>query len=214
MKRKHGFLLFLSTCLPGCGQMYQGYMKRGLSLALVFWGILALSIFLRVGELAIFLPLSWLYTFFDSYNLRGQSDEEAAANPDAYLFGLSALDQNKLAALCRKRHSLLGWVLVILGLYLLYRTVGGWIINVLSIRYDVWLLQNLLMYDVPRVLATILVIGLGVWFIRGPRKKAPPADDDIPTFTPPDPPAGSGQGPADASARPSSEEEEGYHGEQ
>ena len=30
MKRKHGFLLFIAACIPGCGEMYQGYMKRGI----------------------------------------------------------------------------------------------------------------------------------------------------------------------------------------
>ena len=32
MNRKHGLLLFLCACIPGCGQMYQGYMRRGVSL--------------------------------------------------------------------------------------------------------------------------------------------------------------------------------------
>ena len=31
MKPKHGFFLFVSSCIPGCGQMYQGHMKRGTS---------------------------------------------------------------------------------------------------------------------------------------------------------------------------------------
>ena len=28
MTHRNGFLLFISSCLSGCGQMYQGYMKR------------------------------------------------------------------------------------------------------------------------------------------------------------------------------------------
>ena len=36
MTHRNGFLLFISSCLSGCGQMYQGYMKRGLSLLLAF----------------------------------------------------------------------------------------------------------------------------------------------------------------------------------
>ena len=34
MTPKNGFLLFIASCLSGCGQMYQGYMKRGVSLLL------------------------------------------------------------------------------------------------------------------------------------------------------------------------------------
>ena len=32
MRRKHGLLLFIASCIPGCGEMYQGYMKRGISI--------------------------------------------------------------------------------------------------------------------------------------------------------------------------------------
>ena len=46
MNRKHGFLLFLCTLFPGCGQMYQGYMKRGISLTFGFFAILAAAGFL------------------------------------------------------------------------------------------------------------------------------------------------------------------------
>ena len=37
MREKHGLMLFITSCLSGCGQMYQGYMKRGLSLLLLFF---------------------------------------------------------------------------------------------------------------------------------------------------------------------------------
>ena len=37
MRPKQGLLLFITSCLSGCGQMYQGYMKRGVSLLLGFF---------------------------------------------------------------------------------------------------------------------------------------------------------------------------------
>ena len=43
-------------------------MKRGLSLLLLFFVILAVSGFLGLAALAFFLPVVWLYAFFDSYN--------------------------------------------------------------------------------------------------------------------------------------------------
>ena len=36
MKRKSGFLTFCLAFCPGAGQMYQGYMKRGTSLVVLF----------------------------------------------------------------------------------------------------------------------------------------------------------------------------------
>ena len=72
MTHRNGFLLFISSCLSGCGQMYQGYMKRGLSLLLAFCLILFASTYFFLGALALFLPVIWLYAFFDSYALRSQ----------------------------------------------------------------------------------------------------------------------------------------------
>ena len=36
MKRKSGFFTFCLAFCPGAGQMYQGYMKRGTSLLVLF----------------------------------------------------------------------------------------------------------------------------------------------------------------------------------
>lgn len=183
MKRKHGFLLFVATCIPGCGQMYQGYMKRGVSLLAGACAIFGLAMFLNLGELTIFLPLIWLYAFFDSYNLHAQSDEQALDHPDAYLFGLSDMDSAQMAMLCRKRHSLIGWGLVILGVYALYNTVVGQLMYELANRFELWWLRDLMMYDLPRIAATLLLIVLGLWFIRGPKAKA--EEEDFAAFTPP-----------------------------
>nr|WP_325298016.1 hypothetical protein [uncultured Dysosmobacter sp.] len=183
MKRKHGLSLFLASCIPGCGQMHQGYMKRGLSLLAAFCGVFFLAVFLEVGAMAVLMLPVWLYAFFDSYNLRAQTDEEAAANPDAYLFGLSELDAEKLDALLKKRHSLIGWGLVVLGIYLLWQRVADWLDDLFAylFGYD-WGFYYSFRYDIPRLAVTILIIALGVWFIRGPKKAK---GEDIPAFTPP-----------------------------
>lgn len=178
MKEQHGFLLFLTSCMCGCGQMYQGYMKRGLSLLLALFGLIAVAGFLSMGPLAFFTPVVWLYAFFDSYNLRRQIAQDSAPE-DAYLFGLSDMDSRQMTALLKKRHSVIGWVLVIVGAYLLYDTV---IRRLGGLLWD-WL-YYFLCYDLPRMVMTVLVIALGVWFIRGPRARAVP-EDDIPPFTPP-----------------------------
>ncbi len=180
MKEKHGLLLFITSCLCGCGQMYQGYLKRGLSLLVLSALSIILSAFLLLDGLALFLPVIWLYAFFDSYDLRAKI---AAGTPpqDAYLFGLSELDSQRLSALMRRRHSVVGWVLVAVGVWLLYERLvdtlgwylGGWVYQILR-------------YELPRAVVTVGIILLGLWFIRGPRRPK----DDIPDFTPPDPGAG------------------------
>ncbi len=182
MTHRNGFLLFISSCLSGCGQMYQGYMKRGLSLLLAFCLVIFVSTYFYLGTLALFLPVIWLYAFFDSYALRSQL-AAGTAPEDAFLFGLDDMDSQRLGALLRKRHSLIGWGLVAVGAYMLYDMLldqlGGFFFG----WFGEWL-YGLLRYGLPRLVITVLVILLGLWFIRGPRGKAS-IDDDIPPFAPP-----------------------------
>ena len=185
MTPKNGFLLFIASCLSGCGQMYQGYMKRGLSLLLAFFLVIFVSTYFYLGTLVLFLPVIWLYAFFDSYALRSQL-AAGTAPEDAFLFGLSDMDSKRLGELLRKRHSLIGWVLVAVGAYMLYDMLMGQLSGLFFGWFGEWL-YSLLRYGVPRLVITVLVILLGLWFLRGPRGKAPA--EDIPPFTPPAPDA-------------------------
>lgn len=181
MKHKRGLFLFVSSCIPGCGQMYQGYMKRGLSIMLVFWGILGLALFVNISALVVLLIPVWLCSYFDSYNLRARGDADIHAVDDDFLFGFSDMDSEKFSTLCRKRHSLIGWGLVIIGVWMLYDRLVRRLLGQLVWQFE-WLnwLYELMVYDVPRLVLTVGIIALGLWFIRGPKKA-----EDIPVFTPP-----------------------------
>ena len=181
MRLIRAILFFTFSCIPGCGQMHQGYMKRGISQTILCCGVLAVAVFLEIGALAILLVPLWLYSFFDSYNLR-RLRMDGTEDEDAYLFGMSDLDSRRLSELFSKRHSLIGWTLVLLGLYALYRIVVGQLMRWISELFP-WMdwLYNLLVWDAPRILGTMLIIALGLWFIRGPKKRAP---EEIPAFTP------------------------------
>ena len=181
MRRYQGGLrMFLASCIPGCGQMYQGYMKRGVSLLTAVCLVVALAGFLNIGELAIFLPVLWLYAFFDSYNIRNLTESQGDAGPDRYLLGIFDHDKEKLSALCRGRHSLIGWSLIAVGVYALYSTLlhsFGWAI-------PDWL-YGFVYRGLPRMVLIAVMIGLGIWFIRGPREKRNP---DFQAFVPPEAP--------------------------
>lgn len=205
MRQKHGLLLFLTSCVPGCGEMYQGYMKRGMSILTIFCGIFALAVFLEIGALAVLMIPLWLFSFFDSYNLRGQTDAQAEANPDAYLFGLSDMDSRRMNDLLRKRHSLVGWGLVLLGVYVLFETVVGRLVNIICDYLGDWWLYEIVMRDLPRLAVTVLIIALGVWFIRGPKREK---SEDIPAFTPPE-----AEPVREESADAVAEEQEDGHGD-
>lgn len=194
MRKKNRLLLFICALVPGCGQMYLGYMKRGLSLASIFWFSIFLAYLIGMDAMLFLMPLIFLYSFFDAFNIRAQL-ENGIAEPDTYIFGLPSVDSERLGILLNRRHSIIGWGLLLLGLYMLYDTL---IRNVLqhlaeySPRFG--LLYDILRWDIPRLFVTFLIIFLGIWFIRGPKsskkntksgKYSDKYTDDIPCFTPP-----------------------------
>ena len=48
-----------------------------------------------------------------------------------------------------------------------------------------WRIYDGLTHGVPRMVVTLLIIALGIWFIRGPQKNP---EDSAPNFTPPEEP--------------------------
>ena len=98
MRLISGLLHLIFACVPGCGQMYQGYMKRGISQTLLTCLALFLTILLENGALAVLIVPLWLYWFFDSFNLRRQW-KDGYVQEDEYMFGLSDMDSDRLTRL-------------------------------------------------------------------------------------------------------------------
>ena len=68
--RKSRILTFLFALWPGAGQMYLGYMKRGVSLMGLFFLIFAIMGFLGLSFLAFLLPPSSSLVIFASFTDR------------------------------------------------------------------------------------------------------------------------------------------------
>ena len=98
------------ACIPGCGQMCQGYMKRGISQTIIFSALTFIAVFLEMGALALLVAPLLAYSFFDSLNLRRQIREDIAPE-DEFMFGLSEMDSRKLNRILSRRGSLIGWML-------------------------------------------------------------------------------------------------------
>lgn len=203
MKGKNGFLTLCCAFIPGAGQMYQGYMKRGLSMVTLFGVACLLSAL--VAPLAVFVCIIVMYSFFDTFNLRAQLLEGTAPEDD-YLLHLEA--DTQLRRLLRSGHKLVGWALVAVGAYALYDYFTR------SLVYDLWndpyfgWLARLL-DQLPTLLLCAGLIVVGLWLVRGPRTSGP--DDDIHYYgagggEPSSPPAGPaapfGMGEAPAAPEP------------
>ena len=108
---KNGILTFLFAFCPGAGQMYQGYMKRGLSLITMFCVAFGAGTLLEV--LYVAMPIVWMYSFFDTFNLRAQIGAGTAPQDD-YLVHINWHDQ-RMEQFMLDSHKLLGWGLIALG---------------------------------------------------------------------------------------------------
>lgn len=187
---KNGLLTLLFAFIPGAGQMYQGYMKRGLSLMLMCCviGVLAMLF----APIALFLMLVFMYSFFDTLNLRAQI-ALGNAPADDYLVHLDPKDK-RLARLLLDSHKLVGWALIALGAMVAYQNI---IMRVLGDVMWRWGQNNpffravyLMLDELPEVVVCVALIVCGVWLVRGPkgkkvhRKKAEePEDEDFREYT-------------------------------
>lgn len=183
--KKNGILTFCFAFIPGAGEMYQGYMKRGLSLVMICAAAIALgSLFYPlVGFAFAVCCVVWMYSFFDTFNLRGQLLAGTAPEDD-YLFHLG--HDVSLERLLKTRHKLFGWVLVAVGLYTLYdELIMGFLRELYWNSENNWIIRVIynIMDEVPTVLICLALIALGAWLVRGPQqKKQDPAGDPFEPF--------------------------------
>lgn len=176
---KNGFLTLLFAFIPGAGQMYQGYMKRGLSLILMCCAIGAVAALF--SPVALFLLVVFMYSFFDTLNLRAQIALGKAPEDD-YLVHLDPKDK-RLARMLMDSHKLVGWVLIVFGVLIVYENIIMEMLNEVLWRWGrdsvAFRAFYLVMDRLPDVVACVAFILCGVWLVRGPRKpKAAPAPEE------------------------------------
>lgn len=178
---KNGLLTLLFAFIPGAGQMYQGYMKRGLSLMLMCCviGVLAMLF----APIALFLMLVFMYSFFDTLNLRAQI-ALGNAPADDYLVHLDPKDK-RLARLLLDSHKLVGWVLIAVGVLIAYENIIMSTLGDILWRWGqkapAWRAVYLVMDELPEVVFCVALILCGIWLVRGPkpaRKPGSTAPDD------------------------------------
>ena len=85
-RKKRGFWTFCFSLIPGAGEMYLGFMKRGVSMMCLFLGWFAFCGFTGFNIGMCLLPVMWFYSFFQVHNLVSLPDEEFYQQEDDYLF--------------------------------------------------------------------------------------------------------------------------------
>ena len=179
--KKNGFLTLLFAFIPGAGQMYQGYMKRGLSLILMACAICVAA--MLFSPLAFLLLVVFMYSFFDTFNLRAQISLGTAPEDD-YLVHFDPQDK-RLARMLLDSHKLVGWVLIAVGVLIAYENIIMSTLGDILWRWGqkapAWRAVYLVMDELPEVVFCVALILCGIWLVRGPkpaRKPGSTAPDD------------------------------------
>lgn len=188
--KKNGVLTLLFAFIPGAGQMYQGYMKRGLSLILMTVAICMAAAL--ISPVAFALIVVFMYSFFDTFNLRAQISMGTAPEDD-YLVHFDPQDK-RLARMMLDSHKLVGWCLIAVGALVAYNNIIMSTLGDILWRWGqkspVWRVIYLVMDQLPEVVVCVALILCGIWLVRGPKgkKTAPEAaaadDTDFQEYQP------------------------------
>ena len=173
--KKNAFLTFIFACIPGAGQMYYGYMKRGLSMITFF------CLFIMAGTLVDVLVVGsvivWMYSFFDTYDLIRHMAAGEPKEDSLLVLG----NYEEIKKLVPQHNRLIGWGLVGFGVWALYDTfISNWLYTLLCN-----LVGNGYAYDIitgiPNVVIAALLIFAGLKLLGlHPEKKN--RDDELPPY--------------------------------
>ena len=174
--KKNALLTFIFACIPGAGQMYYGYMQRGLAIVSLFGAAFMVSnIF---NSFVITLLIFWMYSFFDTYDLIRHL---AAGEPkeDSLLLLGKWQDCKELIP---QHNKLLGWGLIIIGGWAMYDTViSNWLANILNRLFSDYGIVYSIIYGIPNVFIAVLLIAAGFKLLGlHPEKKN--RDDELPPY--------------------------------
>lgn len=169
-KKKSGFWTFVFSLLPGAAEMYMGFMKMGISLMGLFFGLAMLSGFFGQSIFLLADVVVWFYAFFHAHNLRAMDDEEFYALEDDYLFHLDGSGKEFWTRTVASRYrKLVAAALILIGVSILWN-------NLLDFLY--WLLPGVMQdviymisYRIPQTVLGIAIIVAGVWMIRGKKRE-------------------------------------------
>lgn len=169
MQRKKGtFITFIFSLFPGAGEMYLGFMKKGLSIMFIFFSTIAVSSLLGLDIILLILPMIWFYSFFSVHNIKGLPDEEFYALKDDYIMSDSMFSISRRHPE-KKYNKIAAVILIVLGLSMLWNNVTDVVLYFLpGVISDIfWRFQNI----VPRTVISLLFILGGAFLINGKKKQ-------------------------------------------
>ncbi|MDC7287872.1 hypothetical protein NXH76_08670 [Blautia schinkii] len=162
IKQKRGFFLFLASLIPGAGELYMGFRRQGLSIMLLFWSLFALGAGTGMDWLVMFVPVIWLYSFFNVHNLKSLSEEEFYSLEDSYILHFEEFI-GEGNTFFHKYRTLVAVLLIVFGFSILWN-------NFSDILY--WVLPGFLAgvvreisYQLPQIIIAIAIVIAGFYIL-------------------------------------------------
>ncbi|WMC93095.1 hypothetical protein [Kineothrix sp. MB12-C1] len=166
-RKKNKFLTFCFSLIPGAGEMYMGFMKMGVSLMGICFGLLAIIQFLNLSALVYLILIVWFYGFFHVHNLASMSDTDLNNVEDDYLFHLDSFFQwEKVGA--QKLRKVIASALIIIGMVLLWNSIMDICYSYLP--NEMIIVLRRIGYTIPQMVVGIGIVLGGFYMIKG--KKA------------------------------------------
>lgn len=166
-RKKNGFWNLCFSVIPGAGQMYQGYIKRGVSIMTVFFAWLAICVFLQIDEALFLAPVIWFFGFFDSLHRNSLTDIEREALKDEYIF----IQKEELKQISLKGFRIpVAILLIFLGCYSLLVLAVDQLIDAGFLFWDSTIVY-IVRYNLPKMVFSFVIIFLGIHLIMGKKKE-------------------------------------------
>jgi hypothetical protein len=168
IRKKSSFLTFCFSFMPGAGQMYMGFMKRGLSLMSGFFLLICFAVWLQLSPLIFASVVIWFYAFFDTFNLRSMPDDEFYALEDDYLLD-PEIGKSGAKFIQGKFRIFFAVALILIGFVILWNNICDLFYNILPYQ-----LVNVLRsfgQNFPPLLLGLGIIALGIILILGKKKE-------------------------------------------
>ena len=121
-KKKNRFFTFIFSCMPGAGEMYMGFMNRGVSMMLLFVLTIVISVWLEQAVLMAICIVEWFFSFFYVNHIASLNDEEFAMVKDISIFETVGLQLPGVHEAVNKYSKVIACIMIFLGGCFLWNT--------------------------------------------------------------------------------------------
>lgn len=167
-QKKSRFWTFCFSFIPGVAEMYMGFMKMGLSLMAIFWGLIAIATVLELGPVMFVALIAWFYSFFHAQNIAHSPDDVFYALEDDYLIHVTD-GESKGRDFVKTYRKIIAAVLIFIGIVLVWQSMMSLMWGFLPDM--VYSILRSFGYRLPRLVVGIAIIILGVVMIRGKKQE-------------------------------------------